>query len=207
MWSSTAFDSGQPDPEAFRRFEPPDNEMPVAVPLNVLLARTDALAIAVLGASVYSTGIAFDLVVRLRSSRDEAEFGLDGLIWRHGPRARDEGLLFGVEFADGQRATNLHQGPPAGAGPLLSGRGGSGGQRSIEQGWWLTPVPPVGPLRFVVRCPALGVEETVTEVDVTPLNRASRDVVELWPWTPPSDMAPPEPPDPVVPADSWFSRG
>jgi hypothetical protein len=88
---------------------------------------------------------------------------------------------------------------------MLHSRGGSGGMRTVEQGWWLTPVPPAGSLRFVVRCPTVGIEETVVEVDATPLQRAVHDVVELWPWTPPPNPAPPEPPAPDLPPDSWFA--
>jgi hypothetical protein len=204
MWTATSTD-GAPDPEEFRRFEPPDNELPVAVPLNVVLARTDDVALALVGATVYSTGVAFDMVVRARSVPEEVgPWGIDSLLWGHGPQKPVDRLLFGVEFSDGSRVTNVRDFPP-GPGPALMQRSGTGGQRGAEQGWWLTPLPPEGPLRLVVRGAALGIEETVTEVDAAPFRRAADDVVELWPWTPPDDPGPPPPPLPDVPPDSWFA--
>jgi len=45
---------------------PPDNELPAVVPLRAVLARTDAVAIVVIGARVYRVGVQFDLIVRAR---------------------------------------------------------------------------------------------------------------------------------------------
>ena len=67
------------------------------------------------------------------------------------------------------------------------------GDSSIEQSWWPSPVPPPGPLRLVVRCTDIGIEETVVELDGTALSRAVDEVVTLWPWEPPRDRSP-EPP-------------
>jgi hypothetical protein len=81
------------------------------------------------------------------------------------------------------------------------------GDSSIEQSWWLSPVPPPGPLRLVVRCTDIGIEETVVELDGTALSRAVDEVVTLWPWEPPRDRSPEPPPPPAdLPADSWFAR-
>ena len=83
--------------------------------------------------------------------------------------------------------------------------GGSGGESSIDQSWWLSPLPPEGPLRLVVRCPELGVPETVVELDGTAIRRAGGSALVLWPWQPHADR--PEPPPPAdLPPDSWFAR-
>ena len=69
------------------------------------------------------------------------------------------------------------------------------------------PVPPPGPLRLVVRCTDIGIEETVVELDGTALSRAVDEVVTLWPWEPPRDRSPEPPPPPAdLPADSSFAR-
>ena len=58
---------------------------------------------------------------------------------------------------------------------------------------------------MVVRCAALGIEETATVLNGTAIRRAAEDVVVLWPWTPPDPGPPESPPPPDLPPDSWFA--
>jgi hypothetical protein len=202
MWSSTFSDG--PSPEDFHSWSAPENEIPVALPLNTVLARTDDVAVALQHLSVYTTGVALQLVVRMRPEAAVATSqDLNELVWGHGPSGGR--FLLGVELADGRRATGL--GPPGGSGGVVfTSGGGSGGQASVEQSWWLHPLPPEGPLRFVVRSPELGIEETSVVLDGTAIRRAADDVVVLWPWAPPPEASEPRPPDPPdLPADSWFA--
>jgi len=67
-------------------------------------------------------------------------------------------------------------------------------------------VPPPGPLRLVLRCPDLGIEETVVELDGAAMSRAVSDVVVLWPWEPPRYERPESLPPVDLPPDSWFAR-
>ena len=83
--------------------------------------------------------------------------------------------------------------------------GGSGSEVSVDQEWWLHPMPPEGPLRIVVRCAPLGIEDTVTEIDTAAVRRAAERVEMLWPWTPPEHRESPPSPPPDVPPDSWFA--
>lgn len=180
----------------------PDNEVPVALALNVLLARTDDIAVALTGLQVYRTGVSFTLVARSRSEDRD----LNTVFWDRGPGDVHGRLLFGVEFADGRR-THAGGPPRPGGQPddlVLTQGSGSGGDRSIDQTWWLHPLPPAGPLTFVVRCPDLGIPETQVQVDATPFDAAAADVVELWPWTPPPQYSDEPPPEIDLPADSWF---
>jgi hypothetical protein len=199
MWSAFSSD-GPPDDEFWRRMSAPDNEIPVAVPLNVVLARTDDVAIALLGLQVYTTGLEFDLACRVRSGlrgRDLSE-----LVFEHGRRTEGR-LLLGVGFADGRRISNVEgRGPESDV--VFHPGGGGGGDRSVDQSWWMSPLPPDGPLTFVVDCAALGVTETSTVIDGSLIARAAAGVVTLWPWNPPDhgDHGPPPPPD--LPAGSWF---
>jgi hypothetical protein len=209
MWASYGTPEDGPDEEFFRRMSAPENEIPVAVPLNTVLARTDDVAVALQRLSVYTTGVSFDLVVRLRP--DAARAGgrdLNEMLWGHGP-APDQGrFLMGVEFADGRRASNVsgRHGPVPGDEIVFTQGGGSGGMASVEQSWWLYPLPPQGPLRFVLRCPELGIDETSVVLDGAAIRAAADAVVVLWPWTPPPGSGPPEPPAPPdLPADSWFA--
>jgi hypothetical protein len=199
------------DDEQFRRLSAPENEVPASIPVSALLVRTGTSALTLTGVQVFSTGVGFTLTVRCRpEALPDGQADLHELMWR-GRRGQGSALLVGVEFADGRRASNLPGRDPfgsaAGSGDLLLTQGsGSGHQLTVEQEWWLSPLPPAGPLRLVVRCDLLDLPETVTELDGTAIQAAAEDVAVLWPWVPPSAVGPPGPPAPDVPADSWFAR-
>jgi hypothetical protein len=186
----------------------PDNEIPVAIPLNQVIARTESVAIALLGLQVYTTGLSFDLAVRTRSGPGGRE--LDEILFEHGP-PRPGGSLLGIELADGRRQSNVpgpgrDPWPPSESDIVFHAGGGGGGDRAVDQSWWLSPLPPAAPLTFVVRCAALGIEETTTVLDATVVHHAAAEVVTLWPWTPPDHGDRPPPPPPDLPGTSWFAR-
>ena len=165
---------------------PPDNVLAEAVPLNVLLTRTETLALIVTGSLVYGNGWEFTLTVLTRTSDDQWEIDPFG----YHPRAGGAGttadaLRFGLQFADGRKATNL--GFPFGrddeepSAPVLIGRGGGGGGRRFEQSFWAWPLPPPGRLEFVCEWPSQGIELTRTEVDAGPIRDAASRAQVLWP--------------------------
>jgi hypothetical protein len=203
MWTGLSGDG--PDEEFYRRMSAPENEIPVAVPLNTVLARTADVAVALLGMQVHTTGLAFDLTVRARPGARAAN-RLDGLFF--GPPSTPTHFLLGVELTDGRRVTNLEEPwrPRADRDLVLSQGSGSGSETIVDQSFWLSPLPPGGPFRVVVRCDELAIPETVTELDGTAVRQVAEQVVQLWPWAPPQhdEMEPPPPPD--VPPGSWFSR-
>jgi hypothetical protein len=96
-----------------------------------------------------------------------------------------------VQFADGQKATSLErrwdyfdpqdaaQAPPPG--PVLVPQGGAGGERVRSQSYWVWPLPPDGPLAFVVEWPALGVPLTQARVDAALIRQAAAQDEGLWP--------------------------
>jgi hypothetical protein len=201
MWSAYG-DGDGPDEDALRRMSAPENELPATLPVSVLLARTDDLAVGLIGLQVYSTGLTFELAVRVRPSAVGAVGrSLQELFWDHPPHSATRFLL-GIELGDGRRVTNLRADAD---GVVFHQGGGGGGDTSVDQEWWLSPLPPEGPLRVVVRCDELGLAETVTELDGSAIRAAAADVLELWPWEPPSGFRTPQPPPPPdVPPDSWF---
>ena len=200
MWSAYPQD-GDPDVDVHRRMSAPENEIPVAVPLNTLLARTPDVAVALTGLQVYSTGVSFDLAFRVRSPLDAAHRGLSDLVFEHGPSAGR--FLLGIELADGRRASNVF-GRDTDDGIVFHAGGGGGGELSVDQSWWLHPLPPEGPVRFVLGCAALGIEETSTVIDGGLLRRAAADVVVRRAPGPEGHDRPP-PPAPDLPSDSWFA--
>ena len=162
-WSFGGSGDG-PTPEQMetsrRRFTTPDNELPGGTAVEA-----------------YTAGFSFNLAVRLRNERiGGLGHRLYELIAGHShphaePPAADERLRLGLEYADGRTATNVNPMPlPADprAGDLaddevvLAQSGGGGGGRTFEQGYWVTPLPPPGPLAFVCAWPALGITETRT---------------------------------------------
>jgi hypothetical protein len=202
-----------------RRRSAPENEAPAGLPFSAVLGRTDETAVFVTGFRVYSTGLAFTLSVRLRSEpRSRLAHRIHELISGHGPGdpdgTLDERLLLGVEYADGRTATNLtsdwpprfEQDAVETDEPLLSMSGGGGGGRAYDHDFWLSPVPPAGPLTFVCRWPGFGITESQTEVDASQIAAALDRVQILWPWEPAADHDPePEPGEPQLPSDGWFA--
>ena len=113
-----------------------------------------------------------------------------------GGQLSEEFLRFGVEFADGRKATNVGMRlPPEGASTLLvsaksSGdkpasrvlwqRGGGGNGTRYSQTFWLWPLPPQGPLAFVCEWPAEEVEVSRAEIDATPILEAAARALIFW---------------------------
>ena len=209
---NAAWPDGWVDDERRRLVEPPANEAPALVAVGSVLARTEHSAVLLAGLQVYTTGIGFTVSLLCRpEALGPGLRDLGDVLWGRGSAGAQ--LLLGLELADGRRVTNLPGARHPGGGNdrerlVLSHRGGSGGQLSADQSWWLSPLPPDGPLRLVVRCDQLGLAETVTELDGTAIRAAAAGVVTLWPWVSPREAEleqPPPPPD--VPVGSWFARG
>jgi hypothetical protein len=132
---------------------------------------------------------------RKRSYGDFDDFDLHPhhpAIWRRQQEMLSSGELppelfrFGVEFSDGSKATTLgghpfefegDQPPP---GPVLMERGGSGGGGDWEQGYWVWPLPPEGPLAFVCEWPAKGIPLTRHEIDAKVVRDSAAEVEVLW---------------------------
>jgi hypothetical protein len=205
MWHA-AFHDGEPEPEFPRRLNPPENELPVPLPQNRVLVRTDDVAVAISGLQAYTTGVSFQVAARARPgvTLPGLDRGLGDVFWEHRPGSPR--FLFGVEFTDGRRASS--QPVPGASGDIVFHQGGGGGgETSVDQSWWLSPLPPDGPLRVVARCPEIGLPETVVELDGTAIRQAGEGATVLWPWEPPRDRGPEPPPPPAdLPADSWFAR-
>lgn len=150
---------------------PPDSVLPATVPAELLLARNDRAAVFVGRCAVYPEGFEFD--VRVLAADDEIGLdpSLNGVYQR--PGTGPEGtyptmLRFGVEFADGRKATNVGPGfSRAGdpQGPVLWGSGGGGSGSSWRQTFWVWPLPPPGPLSFVCEWPAAGIPLSRAQID------------------------------------------
>ncbi len=180
-----------PEPEHVRQpawIGPPDNEVGISVPQSALLARTDEVAVALLGLTAFSTGFQLQGTVRTRQQLDTLhEAFVMHRRTRHSAELDPELFRFGIEFADGRKATNLghpfqrEQQDEDPAQPVLMPRGSGGGGKSWEMNWWVWPLPPPGPLTLVYEWPAHGIELTRYELDAATVLEAASRVETLWP--------------------------
>jgi hypothetical protein len=170
---------------------PPANVLPGVVPVELRIARTDQTAVAVTGIRAYPTGFGFTLSLCLRAyppaGPQDPYPPFDPPF--EGDQIPDAFLRFGVQFADGAKATNLprydlhHDDDTEPTPPVLTAHGGRGrgGGRAWEMDQWVWPLPPAGPLAFVYEWPAHQVGESRVELDARSVRQAAERAVTLWP--------------------------
>jgi hypothetical protein len=221
MWTSHRGDPDRPPPTPEqierwrRRTQAPDNELPGGAAIDTLLGRTEDAAVGITQLEAFSTGFRFTIAVRVRRLPPGlAHGGLFMLISGHGRTGVDvpleNRLLLGVEYANGDRASNLEDMRLPGQETedderrlILSHHGGGGGDLTVDQSYWVSPLPPEGPVTFVLSWPGFGMPESRTEIDSAPIRAAAAQSVQLWPEQP--GYEPPEPPPPPRPSTGWFS--
>lgn len=190
----------------------PKGVLPGTVPLELVLARTPQVAVCVTRLGAYPSGFDLDLVTMAADEADE----LDPLLFerhrfrhrhrREGAEEIPEGMLrFGIEFADGRKATNTADQPLANlaggtmsvstmssgsdepqepAAPVLSLGGGGGGSGNWRQSVWIWPLPPAGRLTFVCQWPEANIELTRHEIDAQLILDAAARAQVLFPDAP-----------------------
>jgi hypothetical protein len=188
QWPPEALSS---EPEHKPWHGPPLRTLPGRLAETLVLARTDRVAVAVGGFAVYPTGFtfAFETVPRRYGPREWAD--LDHFGFGHG--IGDQGelppelLRFGVEFADGSRATSLDrlsrrdEDPDAvPRAPVLWPMGGGGGGGRWTHNVWVWPLPPSGPLTFACEWPALDIPLTRLDIDAESVRQAAGRSILLW---------------------------
>jgi len=161
---------------------PPENELGSVVPISLVLARTDELALVLSFVVAYSTGFALRLGLRLHP---DAAIDPRSFMPLHGrPWSGEEPLRFGVEFSDGLKATNLGpRRPPAEGEPpitLTMNGGGGGGGLSFDFSYWVSPLPPPDKITFAVAWPSRAISETQRVLDTAPILEAAALSEQLW---------------------------
>jgi hypothetical protein len=100
----------------------------------------------------------------------------------------------GVEFSDGRRGGQRYRGPLGArlpAGPPASDSedevvvhpvgAGMGGPRGIfSMGFWVSPLPPAGPVRAFFEWSAQAIAETSTTLSGDEIRRAAQRVAPIW---------------------------
>jgi hypothetical protein len=184
-----------------------DNVIPASWPFTALLARTDDVALGVVGGDLYREFFEFRLILlhRITRPRDDFDHGramsMLGSLGAGSVLEPDQILRFGLRFSDGRVWTNLdaadlHEWPPVRTDPdaiQLVPTSGTGGERRWEQTLQLGPLPPDGPITLICEWPAYGISETSVSIDMTGLRAAAEQVTELWPYEPEKDDWSPPP--------------
>jgi hypothetical protein len=189
------------DAEAlWRQQRVPENQVPVSVAFDAVLARTEDVAAFVSGLHVYQNGVRFRVELRMRTALLGPGSATSALIER-GPTV----LLVGVELADGRRCVHDRYGMSDPSGPMLRGQGGGGGSRDASLELFLSPLPPAGVNKLLCAWPWLGIADQVSLLPTDDIRAAAANAIELWPWEPEIFRPDPKPPTPDIPANSWFS--
>ena len=193
-----------PRPRSTRHVPPPwvaapAYELPAVVHLGLFVSRTPGMVVAVKGAEVFSTGCLFSLswLFRRTDQSDGDWDDLQPLFFQpgrglRGGSGRQTGLMFGVQFPDGTKASTGSQNPyglvEPGTDPeppvlALHGGGGGGGDEEFSGSGtlWLWPLPPAGDLRLVCQWTDLGLEERSLMLDGGTLRAAAGSVQPYWP--------------------------
>ena len=164
---------------------PPYGVLPGAVALEVVVAQSEQAAVYIGRCAAFPTGLDLELHAIAAAGAGDLDPSLNGIYQRPGVGSTYEQMLrFGVAFADGRKASNLGGFTRSGEepeGPVLLGMGGGGGGGRWHQGFWMWPLPPIGPLAFVCEWPAAGIPLTRVEVDSQLLRDAAGRSRELFP--------------------------
>ncbi|HST15493.1 MAG TPA: hypothetical protein VLJ44_11650, partial [Gaiellaceae bacterium] len=147
------------------------------------------LALLVHTGRAYQRGFEFTLALHMRTRRER--LGDDPMAGWHGPRHGkfdDDVLRFGIEFADGRKATIFDPHPWWGDPErvttpeiVLMQRGGGGGGTSWDFRFWTWPLPPKGPLDFVTEWPSEELSLTRVQLDSAVVREAAGRAEMLWP--------------------------
>ncbi|MEE3067455.1 MAG: hypothetical protein VYA67_26555 [Actinomycetota bacterium] len=181
-----------PPPGPVRAHRPawmqPDAVIPESVPGELLVIRTEEVAVSIGGVCAYPNGFEFTAHVRMRGRGGNVLGGIDpfGRFGRRGEPTSGDVLRLGLLYADGRRGATtgghgLSEDPERLV--LLPG-GGGGSDRRWDCRFWVYPLPPAGPVTFVAAWPECGVAETRAELDGAAIGAAAARAVILWPEEP-----------------------
>jgi hypothetical protein len=158
------------------------------VPITVLLARTDDVALALEQVSAYPNGFTFNLAIMRSPFRRDDQSQHMHFWMRNAPR-------IGLEFADGSRVAGNHMSPLGEIAkdergmpvePYLRTAGGGGGGHHFAMRFWCYPLPPPGPITVYVEWSPVGIPETQTVINADPIREAAERAVVLWGASPPN---------------------
>ena len=159
-----------------RPWERPDTVIPGSVPGERVLIRTDQVAVAIGSVRAYPNGFEFTVHIRWRHSGEAGDRNAGEPFSWYQRAYHEKTLRLGVQYADGRRIATTggpmrRPGDPADL--VLNQQGGGGDDRSWDQEFWLSPLPPDGPVTFVASWAEEGVAEARVELDAAPIHEAA----------------------------------
>jgi hypothetical protein len=191
----------------------PEFVLPGSVAEDLVIVRTDHLAVMIGSIRAYPTGFEFTVDTRVRQAPEPGRPGAEA--WLH-PDMGEGALRIGLLYADGRRgaSTEMYHAP---GDDLESDRllmlpgGGGGNYRSWHLSYWIYPLPPPGPVAFYAEWPEHDIAEAHAEIDGGLIRDAAGRAIALWP-EPEGEELPgsssttvmvftADPPDPSHPAD------
>lgn len=180
-------DDGQHVPAPW--WKPSDDEHPALLPIGETIAGNDTVALILTMARVYSNGVEFVIDRRVRrgnASRREWREMQSG-IHSHFERFDPDRVRYGMVLGDGQHlicdvAPGMYGVTPEKHSLNPSGGGGGGGDDHyrFDDGMWLWPLPPEGPIEIVAQWPALGIPESHVVLDSAPLRELASRARPVW---------------------------
>ncbi len=158
----------------------PNGVIPVVVPGDAVLVRQSSLAVWAGGVTVFPAGFEFTLLILSDSVHREspADFALD---------VHERGQLTWLEmaYADGRRrSADLNANAPAvqPGGPqltLVSGDSDATEGLGVTR-WWVTPLPPPGPVELKIHLNGTGPSTGSGHLDGAAIAAAAARIEVLW---------------------------
>jgi hypothetical protein len=160
---------------------PPDDAMPGPVDLTVLLGIARNIAVGMDRFRAWPSGFQCILSLRVGQATSHPlpypQFSV--------PRAysRPVTAVLGLEYADGavgdSRATPDTP-TPTGPASITVSATGSGSNGRFDITYWITPLPPPGPLAIWFTWTEAALPRLTARIDAEPLRRAAEQAVDLW---------------------------
>ena len=160
------------------RSGPAQDEVGVLGLSSFQLARTEEAVVAVRGVTAFSDGLLLAVVVLFSDEQSAEDLGWAMQDWSRSPGR----FRFGAVFADGRSATSGTRDAPVVQtdGPALVLLRSQASALLWDGSYWLTPLPPSGPLVLGCRWPDRGIPETLVEIDPAPLLTAAVASTPVW---------------------------
>ena len=177
-------------------FGRPEDELGAVVPLGVVVGRSEKGVVAVEHATVYSTGLTFDVVAAARGLSDPQSSRLfhEQHVFDEEEEPAPGFLRIGLELPGGARVSNLGgrmhrrrflKPDEQPEGPVFLGHGGGGGSSgggrvSMRPEFWLWPLPEPGLIRVFCEWPLVEIPLSTAEIDGGEFRAAAERVQPLW---------------------------
>lgn len=169
---------------------PLSQELPVALAVNLVLARSEDVVVTLPLAMLSTAGLELSIRALARRGGDRNGVQLAGPPVPLPGRDPAPPFLFGVVYADGRRADNADARPSGPPGPFpdsteprltFQAGGTQHSGRVSTVSYFLTPAPERGDLTLVTAWPHHHLAATRTTITAAALDAARSSIVTLWP--------------------------